>query len=278
MQDDAKRTFAVAGTLCLVCSVLVSTAAVVLRPAQQENQRLDVQKNILEVAGIYDETKPIGAQYDDGWKKLVVLGHMPGSKPGELGKPNGEQLSKEDAADVGIDFATFDSRKAIKNEKLSKEIDDGALPQIARRSHYMFVYEIRGDSKDAPLEKIILPIYGKGLWSTLYGFISLEPDCETIAGITFYDHGETPGLGGEVDNADWKASWQGKKAFNNGDFTKPTISVVKGKGTGHSQIDGLSGATITSKGVNDLVKYWLGPDAFGPYLDRVRSEQNPKAE
>ena len=81
MQDDAKRTFAVAGTLCLVCSVLVSTAAVVLRPAQQENQRLDVQKNILEVAGIYDETKPIGAQYDDGWKKLGQRAGSPRTGP-----------------------------------------------------------------------------------------------------------------------------------------------------------------------------------------------------
>jgi Na+-transporting NADH:ubiquinone oxidoreductase subunit C len=272
MQDDARRTFMVAGTLCLVCSVLVSTAAVVLRPAQKENQRLDVQKNILEVAGIYDESKPIGAQYDDGWKKLVVLGHRPN------GQPNGEYLSKEEAAVAGIDIATFDSRKAIKVEKLSTEINDGALPHIARRSYYMFVYEIRGEGKDAPLDKIILPIYGKGLWSTLYGFISLEPDCETISGITFYQHGETPGLGGEVERQSWKDSWKGKKAFSDGDFSKPTISVVKGKASGDSQIDGLSGATITSKGVNDLVKYWLGPDAFGPYLDRVRSEQNPQAE
>ena len=262
----------VAGTLCLVCSVLVSTAAVMLRPAQQENQRLDVQKNILEVAGIYDEARPIGAQFDENWKKLVVLGHMPG------GKPNGEYLNRKEAAEAGIDFATFDSRKAVKSEKLSTEIKGGALPQIARRSHYMFVYEIRGDGKDAPLDTIILPIYGKGLWSTLYGFISLEPDCETISGITFYEHGETPGLGGEVENKAWKASWIGKKAFQDGDYSTPAISVVKGKASDDSQIDGLSGATITSKGVNDLVKYWLGPDAFGPYLDRVRVQQSPKAE
>lgn len=262
--DDTKKTFLVAATLCLICSVLVSTAAVSLKPAQRENQRLDVQKNILEVAGLYDESQPVAAQFNDDWKKLISLG-------------TGLELTEEDAKFEGIDLATFDSRKAVKVRSLSAKIEGGALPQIEKRSRFLFVYEIRNE-EDGGLQKIILPIYGKGLWSTLYGFIALEPDCSTIAGITFYEHGETPGLGGEVDNVDWKASWKGKKAFGTGDFSEPTISVVKGAATSEDTIDGLSGATITSKGVSDLVKYWLGPDGFGKYLNRIRSEQNSKAE
>lgn len=264
MQDDTKRTFAVAATLCLVCSVLVSTAAVSLKSAQKENQRLDVQKNILEVAGLYNEKKPVGAQFEDDWKVLVSLG-------------SGNVMDREDAKFEGLDLANFDARKAVKNPELTAEITGGALPQISKRSRFDFVYEIRS-KEDGSLQKIVLPIYGKGLWSTLYGFIALEPDCSTIAGITFYEHGETPGLGGEVDNKAWKASWKDKKAFGTGDFSKPTISVVKGKATSDDTIDGLSGATITSKGVSDLVKYWLGPGGFGKYLDRIRSEQNSNAE
>jgi len=264
MQDDTKRTFAVAATLCLVCSVLVSTAAVSLKSAQKENQRLDVQKNILEVAGLYDENKPVGTQFEGDWKVLVSLG-------------SGNVMDKEDAKFEGLDLANFDARKAVKIEGQFEIIADGALPQISKRARYDFVYEIRS-KEDGSLQKIVLPIYGKGLWSTLYGFIALEPDCSTIAGITFYEHGETPGLGGEVDNKAWKASWQGKTAFGTGDYSKPTISVVKGKASSDDTIDGLSGATITSKGVSDLVKYWLGPSGFGKYLDRIRSEQNSNAE
>jgi Na+-transporting NADH:ubiquinone oxidoreductase subunit C len=123
------------------------------------------------------------------------------------------------------------------------------------------------------IEKIILPIKGYGLWSTLYGFLALESDLQTVAGIGFYEHAETPGLGGEIDNPNWKASWVGKQAYNQGEFA---ITVLKGRvdldrAGSESQIDGLAGATLTTKGVDNLLKYWLGEQGFQPLISYLKS-------
>jgi len=120
---------------------------------------------------------------------------------------------------------------------------------------------------------VILPIKGYGLWSTLYGFIALESDLKTVAGIGFYEHTETPGLGGEVDNPKWKASWVGKRAYNSDGLA---LEVIKGKvdlarDGADSQIDGLAGATLTTKGVDNLVKYWLGQQGFKPFIDNLKT-------
>ena len=272
MQTESnKQTLIVATCLCLVCSVMVSTAAVVLRPAQQIQKMLDIQKNILKVAGIYDKTLKVDSQF-----KVVepVLIELAGKRP-----------RITDPSEEGINLKTYDPRKAAKKEHDSVEVNPpGSLPQIARREIYTIAYEIR--KEDGNLDQVILPIYGKGLWSTLYGFIAVDANGQTIRGITFYEHGETPGLGGEVDNPVWKAVWTGKSAFAASDIAAasfdhlptPTVKVAKGEVTANTpqaefKVDGLSGATITSNGVTAFVRYWLGPDAFGSYLQQIRSEQ-----
>ena len=267
--ESPKQTMIVATCLCLVCSVLVSTAAVVLRPAQQIQKTQDIQKNILKVAGLYNESRSIKSQF-----KVVepVLIELAGKRP-RIANP----------AEEGIDLKTYDAKKASKKEHDSIEVSPpGALPQIARREIYTIAYEVR--KEDGVLDQVILPIYGKGLWSTLYGFIAVDADGQTIRGITFYQHGETPGLGGEVDNEAWKAVWPGKSAFAAADIEHasldhlpiPTIQVAKGQVTpemaqAEHKVDGLSGATITSNGVTAFVRYWLGPDAFGSYLHQLRT-------
>jgi Na+-transporting NADH:ubiquinone oxidoreductase subunit C len=119
---------------------------------------------------------------------------------------------------------------------------------------------------------VVIPVEGKGLWSTLYGFLALDKDVNTIKGLTFYQHAETPGLGGEVDNPKWKALWPGRKAF--GDDGQPKIAVIKGQAGPVAedpyQVDGLSGATITARGVSHLVQFWLGTNGFGPYLKQFK--------
>lgn len=256
-RDSVKQTFVVASTLSLVCSVLVSTAAVVLRPTQERNKELDIQKNILRVAGVFDEDQPIAAQFSAVETELVWL-------------DKGTVVTEEDARYENIDLQSYDPRKAANTPELSDPVEPpGALPQITRRERFAFVYRL--NKEDGSLDQIVLPVYGKGLWSTLYGFVSLDADTETIRGITFYQHGETPGLGGEVDNPAWKAQWKGKKAFAD-DGTTPVIAVSK-NASGEHQVDALSGATITSNGVTSLVQYWLGPDGFGPYLQRLRSQR-----
>ncbi|NJK33249.1 MAG: NADH:ubiquinone reductase (Na(+)-transporting) subunit C, partial [Deltaproteobacteria bacterium] len=118
------------------------------------------------------------------------------------------------------------------------------------------------------------PIEGYGLWGFLFGYLALEADGETIAGITYYKHGETPGLGGEVDNPNWKGSWKGKKAYKPGEAA-PAIQVVK-NASGEFEVDALSGATITSRGVTNMMQFWLGEKGFGPFLQKVRESGPPQ--
>jgi Na+-transporting NADH:ubiquinone oxidoreductase subunit C len=166
----------------------------------------------------------------------------------------------------------FDQRKAANDAEYRVKLDKAQdIASIGAISKYGNVYLVRDGEA---VSKIILPISGYGLWSTMYGFIALESDARTVSGITFYEHGETPGLGGEIDNKKWQASWDGKKVVDS--QGKPVLSLVKGGVTQNMpdaeyKVDGLAGATLTSNGVSNLIKFWMGEDAFGPYLERVRS-------
>ncbi len=258
-KDSVGRTIAVAIGLCLICSILVSTAAVKLRPLQLENKKLDIKKNLLVAANLLKGKK---FTIDDIQKEYEkVRGSIVELSTGEI-KDN-------------IDFETFDARKAVKDASLNYLISTkNDLAKIKFRSKYEKVYQVMDGNT---VIQIILPIHGKGLWSTLYGFIALSPDGKTIKGIGFYEHAETPGLGGEIDNPKWKALWKGKIAYDSN--FDPAIKVIKGNvssstpGRQH-KIDGLSGATITARGVQSLVNYWLGKDGFGPYLEKVRRGGN----
>jgi Na+-transporting NADH:ubiquinone oxidoreductase subunit C len=171
----------------------------------------------------------------------------------------------------GIEPARFDQQAAAADPERSIPAPPNAA-KVRRIPNNALIYQVvRGDE----IEVIILPVEGKGLWSTLYGFLALRPDARTIEGITFYAHGETPGLGGEVDNPKWKALWTGRKAFD--ESWQPRITVKKGRAGSPEddpyQVDGLSGATITSRGVTHLLAFWLGDDGFGRYLEHYRSER-----
>jgi len=242
----------VAFSVCVVFSVLVSTAAVTLRPIQEINKLLDKKKNILQAAGLMQEGKSVDDLFAAVEAKVVDLA-------------SGEYVAE-------LDPETYEQREAVKDPSLSVEISGGALAGIKRRAKYAPVYLVAGK---AGVDRVILPVHGKGLWSTLYGFIALDAkDMSTIKGLVFYEHAETPGLGGEVDNPNWKALWNGKMAFGaKGDVRIEVIrgSVVPGRPGSQHQVDGLSGATITSRGVSGLLKYWLGPKGFGPYLDKMRT-------
>ena len=165
--------------------------------------------------------------------------------------------------------------KAARDPEAGVEIGENDIAGIKRRALVSLAYLVKDESGE--LQTIVLPIYGKGLWSTLYGYLALESDARTVKGLTFYQHGETPGLGGEVDNPKWKAQWPGKVVIDaEGD---PVLEVTKpGNASSETQVDGLSGATITASGVERTVNYWLGDDAFGPFLDNYRSDETVAAE
>ena len=249
--DSISKTFAVALALCVVCAVVVSSAAVILRPTQEVNKLLDLKTNILASAGLLEQGVSIEAQFEQISTRVVDL---------ETGRFT-------DAVDV----ASYDQRKASKDPALSIALDPKQDPaKIKRRANYATVYLLETEQG---IEKIILPIKGYGLWSTLYGFLALESDLQTVAGIGFYEHTETPGLGGEIDNPRWKAGWVGKQAYRQGDVV---INVLKGKVDmsregADSQIDGLAGATLTTRGVDNLVRYWLGDEGFRPLINYLQA-------
>lgn len=246
-KDSTARTVIVALVLCIVCSVIVSTAAVALKPAQQANKQKDFQRSILAAAGLLEEGKSVADQFSQINTRLVDI---------------------QSGTFTDGDPEAFDQRAAAKDPAMSKELsDDLDIAKISRIEDTAEVYLVEGS---AGLDKVILPIRGYGLWSTLYGFIALEKDLNTVVGIGFYEHGETPGLGGEVDNPRWKQIWVGKEIYDdNGNIAINVIKGTAGSSDPH-KIDGLSGATLTSKGVNNLVHFWLGANGFGPFLSNLK--------
>jgi Na+-transporting NADH:ubiquinone oxidoreductase subunit C len=165
-----------------------------------------------------------------------------------------------------VDIATFDERAAAKDPSMSTELMDDPA-SIGRKPNFTTVYLLK--NTDGSLDKIILPIYGYGLWSTLYGFIALEENGNDIFGLQFYDHAETPGLGAEVDNPRWKAQWQGKKLRDdNGNLMIQVAKVAKAR---EHHIDALAGATLTSDGVDNLVKFWMGKSGFELFISNLKS-------
>jgi Na+-transporting NADH:ubiquinone oxidoreductase subunit C len=249
-RESIGHTFIVAVGVCLICSVLVSAAAVSLSPAQEENKLQERRRNILSAAGLLGPDVDVDTVFQNIQARVVDL-------------RSGTYV--ED-----VDPLSYNQREAADDPQRSTAIPPKEdIADIKRRADKAVVYLYQPEGR---LEVVILPIHGLGLWSTLYGFIALESDLRTIAGLAFYEHGETPGLGGEVDNPRWKAKWPGKKAFD--EQGRLIIEVVKGEvdpsapGAEH-KVDGLSGATITTRGVNHLVHFWLGEQGFGPYLDKL---------
>lgn len=250
--DSISKTLIVAFSLSIVCAIFVSTAAVLLKPAQEINKTLDRKRNILAAAGMLDEDRSVEEQFSQVTTRLVDL---------RTGKFTDDK-----------DPEKYDQRKAAKDSAESMGLsDEQDIANIARRENYSLVYVVESGSGD--IDKIILPIRGYGLWSTLYGFIALENDANTVAGLGFYEHGETPGLGGEVDNPRWKSVWPGKQVYRDGDVA---VGLIKGAVDTSSanapwQIDGLAGATLTSRGITNLVQFWLGENGFEPFLNNLKS-------
>jgi Na+-transporting NADH:ubiquinone oxidoreductase subunit C len=257
--DSTRYTIAFAALVCVVCALVVATSAVGLRSKQEANQLVFRQKNVLLAAGL---VKPDAVLTDDEVRtqfernirvRLVDL------------------ASGEYMADGKLDVETYDQRRARNDPALSRAAAPNAA-KVARLPTYGAVYLVSAGGKDAPVEQVVLPIEGIGMWGTLYGFLALDRDGTTIRGLTFYDQKETPGLGGEISNPRWQALWVGRHAYDAA--WEPKITVIKGNAGPPAQdphrVDAISGATITSNGVSRLVGFWLSNDGYGRYLKRFR--------
>lgn len=254
MNESASKTLLVAAVLCGVCSVMVATAVVFLKPQQELNQELDVKQNILLSAGLYQNKETIKEIYEKNIEPVVV-----DLATGEVKKD--------------LDAEGFDQQKADKDpglvEEISKEADVAA---IRKRAKWQKAYLVR---KDGKLDQVILHVYGKGLWSTMKGFVAVDKDGVTVRGFNYYSHGETPGLGGEIENPSWIAQWAGKKLYDESGQYRPKTKVIKGKvnpadPNAPYSIDGLSGATLTSKGVEGTFQFWFSDQGYQSFLKNIR--------
>ena len=251
-KDSTANILLVAVVLCLVCSVVVSTAAVQLKPAQERNKLLDQKINILKVSGLWKEQANIDELFTSIESRIVDLDEGVFS----------DELNSE----------SFDQRKAAKISSMSIPLESNIdVANINRRSNYAKVYLVKEDEK---IVRFVFPVHGYGLWSTLYGYVTLEEDLNTIYALKFYDHRETPGLGGEVDSAKWQAAWKGKKIFDdNGNIVIEVVkgNVIVGNLEENYQIDGLSGATLTSNGVTNMFHFWMGEYGFEKFIANLKS-------
>lgn len=245
-RESDLRTFMTALVLAVVCSFLVSGAAVMLKPKQDKNKELERKKNVLIAGGLMNADTDIEKAFGD---IEVAFADM---KTGERVK-----------GDLDVYFNNFKELSTGKSSiKLEKAQDIAGIRSIPSSVPVFMV------KSGAELDKVIVPIYGSGLWSTMYGFLALEADLNTISGITFYEHGETPGLGGEIDNPLWKNTWVGKLVY--GDSGEVAFAIVKGGAKGVHQVDSLSGASLTARGVQNVVRFWLGEDGFAKFLSNLK--------
>lgn len=248
-KDSFSGTLIVVLAVSLICSVIVAGAVVGLKPFQTAQKVKDKQSYILSVAGLLDENTDISKVYNERIEQRVV-----------------DLATGEYVQDAPKDFS---ARVAVKDPTQSIQIaPEDDLAGIRTRAKYTEVYLVKDE--DGKVSQIILPMHGNGLWSVMYGFVAIQPDGNTINGITYYDQGETPGLGGEIGNPLWQQKFVGKKLYDeNG---KLAIRVAKGASTDKEHgVDALSGASLTSKGVQGSFNYWFGENGYVPYLTKLRT-------
>ena len=255
--DYPVKTLVVALGVALVCAVVVSTVAVVLKPLQDANRERDRQQHIMAII----ERLP-------GIEALLETTGGPQVEAHVVELATGAYLRSIDPAD-------YDQRQAAKDPQQSIELPaEHDIARIVTRAKYAAVYLVREAGR---IKLIILPVHGLGYASTLYGFIALEGDGNTVVALSFFEHGETPGMGARVDDPDWRSKWAGKRLRD--EEGRLRIEVAKGRVDPDSpaalyRVDGISGATRTTQGVANLLRFWLGDYGFGPFLQKVQSVES----
>ncbi len=258
--DSIKKTLLVTVVLSLICSVLVSAAAVLLKPVQDQNIKLDVQRNILAISGLTQDAKSLSvAEVAELYKRI---------QPRLVDLKTGKFIDEAN----GLTVDQYDQRVAAKDPNASEALAGSKdIAGIKRQADVAKVYLVEQDGK---MQTLILPVHGYGLWSTMYGFLALENNLNTVKGFGFFEQGETPGLGGEVSNPVWKSKWSGKEIYGvNGQVA---LHVIKGgvdptNPGAMNQIDGLAGATLTANGVSNLIKFWLSDTGFKLFLNNLKA-------
>ena len=257
-KDSPQSAILVVLLTAVVCSGLVSAAVVVLRPIQLGNQMLERSRNIIQLTGLLPPDQVIeDDEMLDLYKRLDL------------------RIISIDAAsyDSEIDPGTFNKRRAQNDPELSVTIPASQdQARLGRRSRYAPVYLVWNEDR---LDRVILPVSGSGMWSRLHGYIALEPDLNTIAGMTFYEQDETPGLGDQITHVHWLEQWTGRQVYDyqgNPRFRVSGGTVEPGSANAEFEVDALTGATVTANAVTALMQYWFGPHGYQPFLQALREQ------
>ena len=251
-KDSIQNTVIIGLGLCFVCAAIISLIAVGLKQTQKQNVILDQQKKIVAAADLESFYGSVTKAYDSIEEIVVDL------DTGNL---------------TEIDPKNYDLTKELQdNSKFINLTSSEDIATIKVRENFSKVFL---EYRDGELNTVILPVRGYGLWGILYGYLAISNDLNTIVGLEFYEHKETPGLGAEIDNPAWKALWNGKKLFD--EEGNLLIEVVKGKVAANDvestyKVDGLSGATLTSNGVTNLLAFWLGELGYSKFLASLKEE------
>jgi Na+-transporting NADH:ubiquinone oxidoreductase subunit C len=247
------RALAVSLAVAFVCALVVSTVSVSLRPLQKANVEAERRKQLEFVLTALADIGQAQA-FEDLEARIVNLssGHY----------------------DDTQDPASFNAETAIGQPGGSMQIPaDLDLAGIKRRAVYARVYLVR--DQDGDVDIIILPVWGRGYQSSLHAWLVLDRYTTSIAALKFYQHGETPGIGARIQEPEWEALWRGAPIFDDNGVlrigVRSRVGSASTDGSGYL-IDGISGATRTTQGVDGLLRFWLGDLGFGRYLQQVREE------
>lgn len=256
-RDGVRNIFVMAISISLVCSIMVSASAVLLKSKQDANVLIDRQRNILVAAGVLPEG---ASQNAEGQGVQEIFAEQFEERIVDL--TTGRFVSADE------DFSQYEALRAARDPSMSMELSaEQDIATIIRRESYARVY-LR-NKPNGTVDTLVLPVRGYGLWGTLYGYLAVRNDFETIAGLGFFAHKETPGLGGEVDNPSWKAQWPGKRLYNASG--QPAIRLLKTGANDQHSVDAIAGASLTSRGVEKLIHFWAGEFGFGPFLKNLRT-------
>lgn len=218
-------TFTFAAVMVVVVAALLSFAATSLKPFQDKNIELEKKQSILRSIGIDVSRDEAAEQYEEYIQDAFVL-------------QNGEILDNEVAFNVDL------------SKQIDKSLTERYAPlYVAQKEDHTYY---------------IIPLRGKGLWGPIWGYLALEDDVNTVYGAIFDHKSETPGLGAEIATPIFMDQFQGKKILNEeGEFV--SIEVRKGDAQGAYQVDGISGGTITSVGVQDMIL-----NSVDPYIEFLK--------
>ena len=248
-RDSAARALGVALIVAFVCALLVSTTTVLLRPVQRANMEAARIMQLVQQA-LPDAGATLSA--DDLEAHLVELAS------GRIAP--------------GMDPANFDAEAAASQPETSVEIPrEKDLARLRRRAMHAPVYFVRG--ADRSIDTIILPASGRGYQSIIRAWLVLDGDASRVRALKIYEQGETPGVGSRIEDPEWQAQWRDRPIYDADGSVRIGVATRSGDESGPYAkylVDGISGATRSARGIDGMVRFWLGESGFGPFLQRVR--------